>query len=91
MHRSLTIILIEVSISMAMAAESFLHYPLTAVQAQDASTLNKTILSDKVLASQADSTRKIRWVCARFFSHEWKDGPWHSRLGYASSIVRLAK
>jgi len=44
-----------------------------------------------VLASQADSTRKIRWVCARFFSHEWKDGPWHSRLGYASSIVRLAK
>jgi hypothetical protein len=87
MRLFLKLIFLVAFVPSAYAVELSPHYPLTAAQARDASTLDETILSDKVLASQADPTRKIRWVRARFFSHDWKDGPWRGTVQVALPVA----
>lgn len=55
-------------------------YPLTCQQAVDESTLDPVILADRTVASRTHSDRQVRWLTVRFFSHDWKDGPWHATM-----------
>jgi len=55
-------------------------FPLTQQELQDESTLNETILSDVLIAGTKDSPQKLRDVRVRFFSHDWKDRPWHGTV-----------
>ena len=58
-------------------------YPLTQQQAVDESTLDPVILSDRTVASRTHPDQHVRWVQVRFFSHDWKDGPWHATMTVA--------
>jgi len=55
-------------------------YPLTLHQARDESTLQERILDDRVIQSRTHPSRKVRIVRARYYSHEWKDGPWYGTV-----------
>ncbi len=63
------------------AEQSF--YPITVQQACDEATLGATILRDETLASRTHPGQRVRWVKVRFFSHDWKDGPWHATMNVA--------
>jgi len=58
-------------------------YPLTQQQAVDESTLAPVILADRIVASQTHPDQQVRWVKVRYFSDEWKDGPWHGEMTVA--------
>lgn len=58
-------------------------YPLTPEQAVDESTLEPVILADRTITSRTHPDRQVRWVKVRFFSHDWKDGPWHATMTVA--------
>jgi hypothetical protein len=58
-------------------------YPLTKQQALDTSTLDPMILADRTVTSRTHPDRQVRWVKVRFFSHDWKDGPWHAEMTVA--------
>ncbi|MHC4518320.1 MAG: alpha/beta hydrolase family protein, partial [Planctomycetota bacterium] len=58
-------------------------YPLTPQQALDETTLDPVILADRTAPSVTHPDRQVRWVTVRFFSHEWKDGPWHATMTVA--------
>jgi len=58
-------------------------YPLTQQQALDESTLAPVILADRTVASQTHPDQQVRWVKVRYFSHDWKDGPWHAEMTVA--------
>jgi len=58
-------------------------YTLTQQQAVDESTLDSVILADRTVDSRTHPNQQVRWVKVRFFSHEWKDGPWHADMAVA--------
>lgn len=58
-------------------------YPLTAEQAVNETTLDPVILADRTVASRTHPGHEVRWVKVRFFSHVWKDGPWHAEMTVA--------
>jgi hypothetical protein len=66
---------------LAWAKESL--YPLTLKQALDESTLDPVILEDRTVTSITHPGQRVRWVTVRFFSHDWKDGPWHGTMTVA--------
>jgi Family of unknown function (DUF6298) len=55
-------------------------FPLTQEELEDESTLNEMILSDLLIAGTKDAPQNLREVRVRFFSHNWKDGPWHGTV-----------
>ncbi|MHC4143805.1 MAG: hypothetical protein ACYSUD_03400, partial [Planctomycetota bacterium] len=59
---------------------------LTQQQAFDESTLDPVILSDRTVASRTHPDRQVRWVTVRFFSHDWKDGPWYATMTVAMPV-----
>ena len=81
MKKSLSILLVTIA-SFATASEHS-NYPLTQSQALDESSLDPVILEDRTVASTTHPNNQVRWVTIRFFSHDWKDGPWHGAMTVA--------
>lgn len=57
-------------------------FPLTPEQMLDESTLDLKVLSDQPFTSTLPSGigRQFRKVRVRYFSHQWKDGPWEGAI-----------
>jgi hypothetical protein len=76
----IVLILIAVAVGGQVESAETDLYPLTKQQAVDESTLDPVILADTTVDSLTHPDRKVRWVTVRFFSHYWKDGPWHATM-----------
>ncbi len=57
-------------------------FPLTPEQMLDVSTLDLEVLSDQSFTSSLPSgaSSRLRKVRVRYFSHQWKDGPWEGKV-----------
>ena len=80
-EKSLSILLVTIA-SFATASEHS-NYPITQSQALDESSLDPVILEDRTVASTTHPNNQVRRVTIRFFSHDWKDGPWHGTMTVA--------
>jgi hypothetical protein len=83
MKLTISLILITIAISGKVESREPRLYPITQKQAVDETTLNPVILEDRTVVSQTHPDRQVRWVTVRFFSHDWKDGPWHATITVA--------
>ncbi len=55
-------------------------WPLTVQEIRDESTLDEQIVEDSQIEHPDHPGQKVRKLVVRFFSHEFKDGPWHGRV-----------
>jgi len=57
-------------------------FPLTPKQMLDESTLDLKVLKDQsyVCSFPSGANRRLRRVSVRYFSHQWKDGPWEGTV-----------
>jgi hypothetical protein len=83
MKSMVALILITVAVGGQVESAETDLYPLTQQQAVDESTLDPVILADRTVDSRTHPDRKVRWVTVRFFSHDWKDGPWYATMTVA--------
>ena len=62
----------------AMDVTPFL--PMSIEQILDASTLDEKVVHKEVLTHPDFPGEEVEKLTTRYFSHQWKDGPWHGTV-----------